>query len=212
MSGYGYVNGQTSVVLRVKLNNSSATIPNNIGLTGLTIASAGLIISTICDNEAAASVYSQAGGTLQTIATLGTYAAPSASNARFKEVDATNHPGVYELQLLNSRFAVTSAKSLLISFPAVSGLNLAQMDLVIPLSVIDPYNPQTIWTSQMSESYSALATAETPAQALFEIIAMLQQRTYSGTTVTWKKRDGSTTAMTGTLNAATGATNLFRAT
>lgn len=212
MSGYAYVNGQTSVILRVKINDSSATTPNNAGKTGLTGSSAGLIISTIADTEAAPTVYTQAGSTIQTIATLGTYAAPSASNCRFAQVDATNHPGVYEIQLANARYAVSNAKTLLISIPAVSGITVAQMDLVVPLPIIDPYNPQSIWTSQMSESYSALHTAETPAQALFELISMLQQALYSGTALTTYKRDGVTSAMGFTLNAAMNATLINRTT
>lgn len=128
-------NGQASVILRVKLLDSSSTV--GAGLTGLTNSSSGLIISTIADNESTATAYTQAGTTIQTITTLGTYAAPSASNCRFKEVDSTNHKGVYEIQLADARFAVSSAKSLLVS---VSGAtNLAQADFIVPLVSDDPY-------------------------------------------------------------------------
>ena len=129
-------NGQTSVVLRVKLLNSSVT--TGAGLTGLTSASSGLIISTIADNEQTAIAYTVAASNVETITTLGTYAAPTASKCRFKEVDATNHPGVYEIHIADARFAVASAKSLLIS---VSGAtNLVQADILIPLRSVDPYD------------------------------------------------------------------------
>ena len=133
---YDLHNGQTSVCFRVKLRNSS--VSTGAGLTGLTSASSGLIISTIADNEASATVYTVAASHVQTIATLGTYAAPSALNCRFKEVDATNHPGLYEVQLADARFAVSSAKSLTVSFSGAT--NLAECDVVIPLRVIDPYS------------------------------------------------------------------------
>jgi hypothetical protein len=110
---HAFKNGQTSIVLRVKLLDSSST--TGAGLTGLTSASASLIISTIADNEATATAYTQAGSTIESITTLGTFAAPTATKCRFKEVDATNHKGIYEFQFADARFAVSSAKSLLVS-------------------------------------------------------------------------------------------------
>lgn len=132
---YPVKNGQASVVLRLKLLDSSSTV--GAGLTGLTSASAGLIISTIADNEATATTYTQAGSTIESITTLGTFAAPTATKVRFKEVDATNHKGVYEFQIADARFAVSSAKSLLISI--LGATNLAQADYVLGLVSDDPY-------------------------------------------------------------------------
>lgn len=132
---YPFKNGQQSVVLRFKLLDSSSIV--GAGKTGLSSASSGLIISTIADNEASATPYTQAGGTIETISTLGTFATPTATKCRFKEVDATNHPGVYEFQFDNARFAVSNAKSLLISVSGVT--NLAQADYVVPLVSDDPY-------------------------------------------------------------------------
>ena len=130
-----FKNGQGSIVLRVKLLDSSST--TGAGLTGLTSASSGLIISTIADKEATATAYTVAGSTVETITTLGTYAAPTATKCRFKEVDATNHKGVYELQFADARFAVASAKSLLVSIAGAT--NLAQADFVVQLQSDDPY-------------------------------------------------------------------------
>ena len=132
----GYKRGQGSIVLRVKILNSS--VATGAGLTGLTSASSGLIISTIADNEATATAYTVAASNVETITTLGTYAAPTAGKCRFKEVDSTNHKGVYEIQIADARFAVSSAKSLLVS---VSGAtNAAETDVVIPLRDLDPFD------------------------------------------------------------------------
>lgn len=130
-----FKNGQGSIILRVKLLNSS--VSTGAGLTGLTNASSGLIISTIADTEATATVYTVAASNVETITTLGTYAAPTAGKCRFKEVDATNHKGVYELQIADARFAVSNAKSLLVSLSGAT--NLAESDFVVQLQTVDPY-------------------------------------------------------------------------
>lgn len=135
MSLISYKNGQGSIILRVKILDSSLTTGG--GLTGLTSASSGLIISTIADNEASATVYTVAASHVQTIAALGTYAAPSASNCRFAEVDSTNHKGVYEIQIADARYGVSNAKSVLVS---ISGpTHCCETDVVIPLTTVDPY-------------------------------------------------------------------------
>lgn len=132
---YSIKNGQTSVILRIKLLDSSSTV--GAGLTGLTSASTGLIIGTIADNEATSTAYTVAGSTIESITTLGTYAAPTATKCRFKEVDSANHKGVYELQFADARFAVVNAKSLLVSLSGAT--NLAQADFIVPLVADDPY-------------------------------------------------------------------------
>ena len=131
-----YKRGQGSIVLRVKILDSS--VSTGAGKTGLAFGTSGLRIATIADNEATTTGYTAAGGTIETVTTLGTFAAPTATKCRFKEVDATSHPGVYELQLDDTRFAVTSAKSLLISISGAS--NAADCDVVIPLRDINPYD------------------------------------------------------------------------
>lgn len=131
-----YKLGQTSIVLRVKIRNSSVT--TGAGLTGLTNSSTGLIISTIADNEATATAYTAAGSTIDTVATLGTFAAPTTGHCRFKEVDPTNHKGIYEIQIDNSRFAVSGAKSLLVSISGAA--NAVETDVLVPLRTVDPYN------------------------------------------------------------------------
>lgn len=129
---------QNSVIVRVKILDS--TVATGAGKTGLTSASAGLIIGTIADSEATTTAYTVTGSTIETITTLGTYAAPTATKCRFKEVDATNHPGIYELQFADARFSIAGAKSLLISISGATGA--AQCDAVIPLPVMDLFAAQ----------------------------------------------------------------------
>lgn len=131
-----YKRGTTSIILRVKIRDS--TVSTGAGKTGLTSSSSGLIISTLANNESTPTVYAQASSNIETITTLGTYAAPTAGKCRFKEVDATNHKGVYEIQIADARFAVANARTLLISISGVTGT--AETDVLIPLRDVDPYD------------------------------------------------------------------------
>ncbi len=67
-------------------------------------------------------------------------------------------------------------------------------------------------TSALTESYAALGSGLTLAQALYGIHQFLVEHSTGGTT-TWtvKKRDRSTTAFTGTLDSATTPTSLTQA-
>ena len=69
-----------------------------------------------------------------------------------------------------------------------------------------------VLTTQMTESYAADGTAPTLAQSMFMIWAGLSEFAISGTTITAKKLDGSTTAMTFTLDDASDPTSRTRAT
>jgi hypothetical protein len=64
----------------------------------------------------------------------------------------------------------------------------------------------------LTEGYAADGAAPTLQQALFQIMQFLHEKSISGTTLTVKKLDGSTVAMTFTLNDATNPTSLTRAT
>lgn len=193
----GYKRGQGSIVLRVKILNSS--VSTGAGLTGLTSASSGLIISTIADNESTATAYTVAGSTIEGITTLGTYAAPTATKCRFKEVDATNHKGVYEIQLADARYAVSSAKSLLVS---VSGAtNAAETDVVILLRDLDPYvsADAAVWAAVLSELSAVPGVTGTVKDALNWVFTLARnKRTQTATTETVLKDDGTTTLATST--------------
>lgn len=70
-----------------------------------------------------------------------------------------------------------------------------------------------IWMgTALTEAYAADGATFTPAQGLYQIWAALSEFAISGTTVTAKKLDGSTTAMTFTLDHSTAPTSRTRAT
>lgn len=151
-----YKRSQTGVVVRFKILDSSET--DGRGLTGLTNASSGLKIATIADNETSTTVYTVAGSNVEDITTLGTYQAPSSNKCRFEQVDATNHPGIYELHLANARYAVASAKSLLVSVTGAT--DAAECDFLIPLVDLDPY-------TSVGTAVSAITFSEPAGEALW---------------------------------------------
>jgi hypothetical protein len=69
-----------------------------------------------------------------------------------------------------------------------------------------------VHTTQMTESYNTDGTAPTLAQAIFVTMQRLTEFAISGTTITVKKLDGSTSALTLSLNDATTPTSSTRAT
>lgn len=79
------------------------------------------------------------------------------------------------------------------------------------LSVTPPTVSQ-ILTTQITESYRANGAAPTLAQALCELISFDGEKSVSGTTVTTKKFDHATAAMSYTLDSSTTPTTITRAT
>jgi len=69
-----------------------------------------------------------------------------------------------------------------------------------------------LFVRALTEAYAADGAAPTVAQVLFATQQFLQERVVSGTTVTVKKLNGTTTAMTFTLDDATTPTSITRAT
>jgi hypothetical protein len=178
---------QTGIIIRVKIPNS--TVVDNSGATGLTSSTAGLNISTIADVEATATVYTSASSTIDTITTLGTFATPTSTHCRFKEVDATNHPGLYEIQLDNSRFAVTNAKRLQITIKAITASNSCQVDLDIPLTLLDPYvnSPNagipSLPATTVTTNASLLTSGASTDQLSVSAGKVLLQATQTGVTI-----------------------------
>ncbi len=83
----------------------------------------------------------------------------------------------------------------------------AQAKADVNAEVVDVLRTDTI-----PDSYAADGAQPTIAQAVLAIHQFLQERAVSGTTVTIKKPDGSTTAMTFTLDDGTNPTSITRAT
>lgn len=146
--------GQGSIILRAKILDS--TVATGAGKTGLAFNTSGLVISTIADNEASATVYSVGSSNVEDITTIGTYSAPSSNKCRFKAVDGTNHKGVYEIQLADARYAVSNAKSLLISIYGATGA--AETDCVIPLRSVDPYDATAMGIGRLDAAISSRST------------------------------------------------------
>lgn len=149
--------GQTSVILRVKIRDTSDN--NGAGKTGLAFNTANNIISVIASNGATPiASYTTAGSTIEDITTLGTYAAPTATKCRFKEVDATNHPGLYEIQFADSIFATASARHLTVTIVGAS--DAEQTDLQIQLTSTDnPVASDVVMLSGDSTAADNLETA-----------------------------------------------------
>lgn len=66
-------------------------------------------------------------------------------------------------------------------------------------------------STAMTEAYSAVGAVLTPASALYQIVQQLGSMSISGTTMTVKKRDESTTAKTFTLNSSTAPSSITEA-
>lgn len=151
--------GKTSNIFQFKLRKLST----GLGFTGLTFSSSGLIISTRCDNEAAATNYTQAGSTTETVTTLGTWSAPTATKCRFREVDATNQPGVYELQFADARFAVASSQRMHITVSGVTDLD--DFDIDVMLWDVDPSDSAAFGVTAMPAQAASIRTAAGLASA-----------------------------------------------
>ncbi len=68
-----------------------------------------------------------------------------------------------------------------------------------------------VLTTALTESYAAVGVAPTLSQAVFEMVSLLCNRAVVGTTLTNYKMDGTTPAMTFTLDSATQPTTQTRA-
>lgn len=83
--------------------------------------------------------------------------------------------------------------------------------IVIAVGTTLPAQILAAWTTALTESYRADGATGTPAQILYELLAHHAEKSISGTTLTTKKIDGSTTAATHTLNSSTAPTSITRA-
>lgn len=137
-----------SNILRFKVNSTV----DGEGLTGLTSTSPNLYIAISANNEATPTAYTVAGSTIESITTLGTYEAPTATKIRFKEYNSTYHKGIYEIHAADSRFSNPGAKSLIIS--AGGAANMKQVDCQVQL--LD--SATTLWSAFAAASVSTPVT------------------------------------------------------
>ncbi len=87
-----------------------------------------------------------------------------------------------------------------------------RMDCTIDATGMESGAVSNILTTAMTEAYSTDGSTMTLAQFAYGIWAMLAEASVSSTTVTTKKLDGSTTAMTFTINDASTPTSITRTT
>lgn len=136
---------------RVFIQDTTSAV--GAGLTGLTFSTTGLAVHTIADNEASVTSYTAAGSTIETITTLGTFAAPTATKCRFKEIDSTNLPGWYEVQIADARWAVASSRAVQVNVIVTGGF-CAPVE--IQLSLFD-VNSATVTPGAGSITAAAIA-------------------------------------------------------
>jgi hypothetical protein len=110
----------TSQVARVFLQDATST--TGAGLTGLAFGSSGLKWSYIRDDQATVTLVTPA------TATVGTW-----TSAGFKEIDATNMPGVYEIGIPNAALASGKSVQMLI----FGATNLVPCPVEIELTAVD---------------------------------------------------------------------------
>jgi len=117
----------SSQITHVFLPDSSSTTGG--GLTGLIHSSSGLKVNAIRPGESSVTTF-----TLETITTIGTYQAPTSNaHCRFKEIDSTNLPGMYELHFHNDWYNDTSSRRSIVAL-VLGATNLAPTPLQIQLS------------------------------------------------------------------------------
>lgn len=114
--------GSTSNIFEIFLQNSAST--TGAGLTGLVFNSASLTAAYKRDTDSAS-----VNMTLANVTTLGTFA-----NNGFREVEATNMPGIYEFDPPNAAFN-SGAKSVV--FVIKGATNLAPCVLEIALKAVN---------------------------------------------------------------------------
>lgn len=108
--------GTTSKIIRVFLADMTAL--DGSGLTGLVYNSAGLSAAYIRETDATVTTISLSAGT------VGTW-----SSGGFKEVDATNFPGLYELGLPNAALASGASTTILLRGAANMVVTTAEIEL-----------------------------------------------------------------------------------
>jgi hypothetical protein len=138
--------GSTANLFVVFLQDSAST--TGAGKTGLTSASAGLVVSV--RRELAASVTSYSGANVLSISTLGTWVDPGVGKVRFKEIDPTNQPGLYELQFVDSLFDGSDASRLLTGMVIATGV--APTPFEIELTAVDLQDALALGLARLDQS------------------------------------------------------------
>jgi hypothetical protein len=153
MSKYETVRGQAGNMVFLFLQDALAS--NGAGKTGLTNASSGLSIAVRRERSSAFTVYS--GANIGNVATLGTWADPGAGKCNFREMDATNAAGMYELHLLDTPFGTGDTSRRLVGM--VNMTNVAPCPFEISLTAFDVQTANTPANVLQIDGQEAVATS-----------------------------------------------------
>ena len=139
MAKFSRARGTISNIIRVFIQDNTST--KGAGLAGLVYNSTNLQIGVIREIGTSMTIYT--GANIETITTIGTYQAPSASTkCRFKAVDGTNAPGLYEIHFHDDAGhfgAGDTSKNVQIYVWEITttALNIAPIPIEIELGVFD---------------------------------------------------------------------------
>ena len=150
------VRGQTGNLAFVFLQDSAST--TGAGKTGLTNASAALNVSVRREKSATFSAYT--GANIGSITTLGIWADPGAGKCNFKEMDATNAPGMYEIHFVDSIFNASDTSRKLVGMVTATGI--APCPFEITLAALDIQTD----IAQTGDSFARLGAAGAGLTAL----------------------------------------------
>jgi len=91
------------------------------------------------------------------------------------------------------------------------GIQASSASTVVTVGALNSAAIDDVWeTDTLTETYASDGAIAKPSQLLYMILCAVSEFSISSTTVTGKKLDGSTTAMTWTLNDATSPTSRTR--
>jgi hypothetical protein len=215
MYHYTIAPGTTDVTLYLFVPDSSSSVGG--GLTGLVYNSASLVCYYTRSLAAAAQL------NLATQTVTGAH-----SDGGFVEVSAANAPGLYRLDLSDAVCAVNAGQvwlelkgagnmvPVLIHITLGLDVNAATfssgLDLTATMKAsINAEMADVLTVDLLADSVATDGTRPTMAQAIYEIVQFLTEKSITSTTLTVKKVDGSTSLMTFTLDSATTPTSITRA-
>jgi hypothetical protein len=148
--------GTTSKLVTLFIADSSSSTGS--GLTGLTNASSGLVCYYYREGAGSATAVTLAAGT------LGMYASGS-----FKEVDATNMPGVYQLGLPDAALA-TGANAAVVMLKGAT--NMAPVVLEVQLTDADLHDAVSLGLTRLDAAISSRSTL-TAGQVNTEVVDVM---------------------------------------
>jgi hypothetical protein len=97
-----------------------------------------LTISVMRELDSSPTVYLGMDGDTEDITTFGTYAAPTAGKCRWKEIDGTYMPGLYEVQFEESLFNNSDASRYVQIYIMNSGITPTACVLTVELTTFNP--------------------------------------------------------------------------